>query len=161
MQKISIIAAVAKNGVIGNENKLIWHIAEDLKRFKKLTLNHAVIMGRKTYESLPIQPLPNRKNIVITSNPNIKFTGAITVNSPKKAINICKNDNEIFICGGASIYKQFLPTTTNMYLTLVHKNFEGDTLFPKFDNTNWEITDKVDGKDKYEYSFINYKRKEK
>ncbi len=155
--KISLIAATSSNNVIGKDNKLIWHISEDLKRFKKLTLNCPIIMGRKTYESLPFKPLPKRKNIIISSNKNLKFKGAIVVGSPKEAINICENDKEIFICGGETIYNEFIEIGDTIYLTKVHKEFEGDTFFPKISEKTWKITEKIDSSDEnYKYSFLKY-----
>ena len=160
---VSIIAAIAENNVIGNNNKLIWHISEDLKRFKKLTTGHPVVMGRKTYESLPFKPLPKRKNIVISSQKNVKFDGAVIVNSVNAALEECKNEKEIFICGGAEIYKLFLPLADKLYLTRVHKSFEGDTFFPKIDFSEWEEDFKsneiYDKKSELNYYFVNYIRK--
>ena len=155
---ISIIAAIAENNVIGKNNDLIWHISEDLKRFKSITSGHTIIMGRKTYESLPFKPLPRRKNIVISSK-NIKFEGAVTVKSPKEAIDLCKNEDEIFICGGAAIYEAFLPKAEKFYLTQVHESFSGDTFFPEINFDDWLILNSVDNKhDKktgFRYSFKN------
>ncbi len=137
---ISLIAAVADNGVIGHENRMIWHIPEDLKRFKRLTSGHAVIMGRKTYENLPIRPLPNRRNIII-SRQTIEFQGAEVVHSAPEAIAICEEETEIFIAGGAEIYTLFLPFITKIYLTKVHKNFEGDTFLPKINFSKFKLID--------------------
>ena len=136
---ISIIAALAENNVIGKDNDLIWHLSEDLKHFKKLTSGHPVIMGRKTYESLPFKPLPKRKNIILSSQKKLIFEGATTVNSIEDALKECENEDEIFICGGAEIYESFLPYADKMYLTRVHKSFEGDTFFPEIDYTIWEV----------------------
>ncbi len=159
---ISIIAAVAENNVIGNNNKLIWHISEDLKRFKKLTTGHSVVMGRKTYESLPFKPLPKRKNIVISSQKDLKFEGAVIVNSVKEALEECKNEEEIFICGGAEIYKLFLPVADKLYITKVHKSFEGDTFFPEPDLSEWKIGYKsekfFDEKSDLHYTFSDFLR---
>ena len=164
--KISIIAAVAENNVIGKNNDLIWHISEDLKRFKKITTGHPIIMGRKTYESLPFRPLPGRKNIILTSQKDINFEGAITVNSIKDALNLCSDANdEVFICGGATIYKLFYPYANRLYLTKIHHIFEGDTFFPEIDYAEWKTEYKselfFDEKAQLKYSFINYIRKQK
>jgi len=160
---ISIIAAIAKNNVIGKDNDLIWHIPEDLKRFKKLTSGHSIIMGRKTYESLPFKPLPNRKNIVISRIKDLKLQGAIVVKNPEEAIKICKGENEVFICGGAEIYKLFLPIANKMYLTRIHKSFNGDTFFPEIDYLIWKIMCEsdiyFDKKSELRYSFHNFMRK--
>lgn len=157
---VSIIAAIAENNVIGKDNDLIWHISEDLKRFKKLTSGHPVIMGRKTYESLPFKPLPNRKNIIISSQKELKYKGAIIVNSVESAFQECQNDDEVFICGGATIYELFYPFSNKMYITKVHHNFEGDTFFPEVDYKKWEINYEsemfFDKKSGLYYSFIDY-----
>ncbi len=162
---ISIIAAVAENNVIGKNNDLTWHISEDLKRFKKLTSGHPVIMGRKTYESLPFKPLPGRKNIVLTSQKKISFEGALVVNSIKEALSKCSDDDEVFICGGAAIYKLFCPFTERLYLTKIHHIFEGDTFFPEIKYSEWKTEFKselfFDEKAQLKYSFINYIRKQK
>lgn len=160
---ISIIAAVAENNVIGKDNNLIWHISEDLKRFKIITSEHTVIMGRKTYESLPFKPLPKRRNIVITKNKDIRFEGAEIVNSPEEAINSCLNETEVFICGGAAIYKHFIDKADKMYLTKVFEHFEGDTFFPNFDMRDWEIIMESelfsDSKSELKYQFIDFIRR--
>ncbi len=160
---ISIIVAFAEDNVIGKDNSLIWHISDDLKRFKKLTSGHPIIMGRKTYESLPFKPLPNRKNIVISSQNNLFFKGATTVNSYENALKECKKNEEVFICGGATIYNHFLQIANKLYITKVYKKFEGDTFFPEIDYSKWEIKTKsgklVDKKTNLEYEFIDYERK--
>ena len=115
-KKITIIAAVSKNNVLGKNNKLIWHIPDDLKRFKKLTLGHSVIMGRKTFESIT-QPLPQRKNIILTRNKNYKAKDTLIAHNVKEALNFCENDNQPFIIGGAEIYKLFM----NIFLLKINK----------------------------------------
>ena len=160
--KINIIVAVAENNVIGNNNSLIWHISEDLKRFKKLTLGKPIIMGRKTYESLPFKPLPKRKNIIISRNSELNFEGAELVNSPQKALDLCHDFDEVFICGGAEIYKHFMNIANKMYITKVKKEFNGDTFFPEIDTEKWKIVSKsetfIDEKSKIQYNFIDYER---
>lgn len=141
---IAIIVAVAENNAIGKENKLLWHIPEDLKRFKRLTTGHTVIMGRNTWQSLPNHPLPNRRNIVITDNPEDHFAGAGMVTSIEAALGLCSPAEENFVIGGASIYQQFLPMTNRLYLTKVHKVFDGDTFFPELDLSEWEMVSKDD-----------------
>ncbi len=128
---LSIIVAVAQNGVIGQGNKLPWHIPEDLKRFKQLTTGHAVIMGRKTYESIG-KPLPNRKNIVITRQPGYDAPGTFVVSSLQEAIQLSSqwDDEEAFVIGGAEIYRQTIPLADRIYLTIVRQDVAGDTLFP-------------------------------
>jgi dihydrofolate reductase len=160
---ISIIAAIAEDNVIGNNNDLIWHISEDLKRFKKITSGHTIVMGRKTYESLPFKPLPNRKNIVISSQENLKFEGTLVVDSIDAVTKECKTEEEIFICGGAEIYKQFLPISDKLYITKIHHNFQGDTFFPEIDYSEWKPEfnsgNLFDEKSELTYSFIDYSRK--
>lgn len=141
---ISIIVAVAENNAIGKDNQLLWHIPDDLKRFKRLTTGHTVIMGKNTWESLPMHPLPNRRNIVITDNIHDHFEGAKKVTSIQGAIELCRPDEENFVMGGASIYQQFLPLTDRLYLTKVHKAFEGDTFFPELNLLDWERVSKDD-----------------
>jgi dihydrofolate reductase len=157
---ISMIAAIAENKVIGKENKLIWHITEDLQRFKKLTQGHSVIMGRQTFESLPVKPLPNRKNIVISRSGAIHQPGVLVASSIEHAIELCRDEDEVFVCGGAEIYRSFLPFVDKMYLTHVHENFTGDTFFPEVDLEDWVITEKSeimhDTKSGLGYSFRNY-----
>lgn len=158
--RISIIAAVAENNVIGKDNKLIWHISEDLQRFKKLTSGHVIIMGRKTYESLPFKPLPDRKNIVISGQKDIDFKGALVVNCIEDALDECEGEEEIFICGGSSIYDYFIRTADKLYLTKVHQAFDGDTFFPYFSDNDWEVkyqSEKYyDEKSGLEYTFVDY-----
>jgi dihydrofolate reductase len=138
---ISIIVAVAKNNVIGKDNSLLWHISEDLQRFKKITENHTVIMGRKTYFSLPFRPLKNRRNIVISKSV-ANIDGVEVVDNLRSAFDLCKGEDEVFIIGGASIYSQSINYADKIYLTKIYKSFEGDTFFPEIDNKKWQLTDK-------------------
>lgn len=160
---ITIIAAIANNNALGKNNKLIWHLPADLIRFKKTTLNHFVIMGRKTFESLN-KPLPNRTNVVVTRNKNYKAEGCIVVHSLKEAIEVSKDEENVFILGGAKIYEQAIEFADKLDLTLVYENFEADAFFPEIDKNIWkEITRqdlKADEKNKYNYSFITYTKKE-
>jgi len=159
---ISIIAAIANHNVLGKNNKLIWHLPADLKRFKKITSDHCVIMGRKTFESLG-RPLPNRTNIVITRNKYFKAEGCIVVNSLTDALNYAKADANLFIIGGANIYKQALAYADILDLTIVHHTFEGDVFFPKIDKTIWKETSrqdfKADANNKYDYSFVKFEKR--
>jgi len=140
---INIIAAMAKNRVIGCDNKLPWHISDDLKNFKKLTSGNVVIMGRKTFESIG-KPLPNRVNIVVSSSMPEK-EGIIVCKSVNDAIQKAKTyDKEIFIIGGATVYEQTIPWADRMYLSYVKGNYEGDALFPKFDESKWKVVEKTD-----------------
>ena len=162
MKKISIIVAVARNWAIGKDNQLLWHISKDLKRFKKLTEGHNVIMGKKTYESLPLRPLKNRTNIVISDNPDDRFEGCITVYSINEALQYCNEKEESYIIGGGSVYRQFLPHADKLYLTVVEKDFDADTFFPKLDLTQWKLLEREDyGPDEendFSYSFRIYKK---
>ncbi len=126
---VSIIVAVAENGVIGDKNTLLWHISEDLKHFKAVTTGHPVIMGRKTYESLG-RPLPNRTNVVITRQ-QVEIPGCRVVHSLGEAVALFPGDDEVFVIGGAQIYAQALPLADRFYLTRVFRAYEGDTHFPE------------------------------
>jgi len=156
------MAAIAANNALGKDNQLIWHLPADLKRFKKTTLNHAVIMGRKTYESLG-KPLSNRTNIIITRDKNYKAEGCVVVNSLKKALKIAAEvDENPFILGGAEIYKQAMPFTDKLDITFVHHQFDADVFFPEIDKTIWKETSrenfKADENNKYDYSFVTFER---
>ena len=159
---ITIIAAIAKNNALGKDNKLIWYLPADLKRFKKVTLGHHIIMGRKTFESLG-KPLPNRTTIIITRNKNFTQHGCIVVNSLNEAIEATKEDENPYILGGAEIYKQALNIADKLDLTFVHQNFEADVFFPEIDFKIWKETSredfKSDEKNKFNYSFVTYLRK--
>jgi dihydrofolate reductase len=167
MSKISIIAAVADNYAIGKDNKLIWHLPADLKHFKNRTTGHAVIMGKRTFESLPNKPLPNRKNIVLTSIPEGNFDKYYEASSLRDAIELCDKEDEVFIIGGATIFKQALtfPAVDTLYITWVHEEFDADAFFPEFDEKEWEMVEcerhEADKKNPYPYSFCVYTRKKK
>jgi len=160
---ISIIVAIAENYAIGKDNDLLWHIPDDLKRFKRITTGHKVIMGKKTYLSLPFRPLKNRENIVITDNPRDVFAGCTVVYSIAEAIKLCKPGEENFVIGGASVYKQFLPFTDRLYLTVIHKEFEGDVFFPDIHFEEWKPVSQenfpVDEQLGFAYSYLVYDRK--
>ncbi|GIM29340.1 dihydrofolate reductase [Clostridium polyendosporum] len=157
---LSIIVAVAQNGVIGKNNDLIWHLPEDLKRFKKITQGHKIIMGRKTFDSLP-GVLPNRHHIILTRDKNftIDDTNIEVVYSVQHIIETYKDtDEEIFIIGGGEIYTQLLPHTNKLYLTKVKKDFEGDTHFPEINFDEWKVVDRQIGveneQNKLPYEFL-------
>ncbi len=159
---ITIIAAKSDNNIIGNENQLIWHISNDLKRFKQLTSGHVVIMGRKTFESIG-KPLPNRTNIVITRNKDWNSEGILTVNSLEEAIAQAKNTgSEIFIIGGGNIYEQSLHLADVLEITEVHQVFAGDAFFPEINSNEWKEVFRQDfvkdEKNQYDYSFVRYER---
>lgn len=159
---LSIIVAVAQNFAIGKNNDLLFHLPNDLKRFKQITTGHPVIMGRNTLLSLPKGALPNRRNIVITDNPEDNFTGCEMVFSINEAIEAVKNESEAFIIGGGMIYRQFFPLAGKLYLTLVHRDFEADTFFPEVDYSAWieqSREDIYDEKNGFNYSYLNLKRR--
>jgi dihydrofolate reductase len=135
---VSIIVAIAQNGTIGDKNSLLWHIKEDMRFFRTTTSGHAVIMGRKTFESLGSKPLPKRKNIVIT-RADRDFEGAFTAHSLEEAIAMAEGDEEIFIIGGAQIYAEALSVADRMYITRVERDYEGDTSFPDIDYSKWRL----------------------
>jgi dihydrofolate reductase len=139
---ISIIVAVSEDLGIGKDNKLLWHLSEDLKRFKKLTFGNSVIMGKKTWESLPKRPLPGRKNIVLTDIPGESFDGAVTAYSIEDAMSKCEKVEDVFIIGGGSVYRQFMPVADRLYITHVHKKAPADIFFPEIDPKIWEIVKK-------------------
>ncbi len=151
---VSIIVAIAQNGTIGDKNSLLWHIKEDMRFFRTTTSGHAVIMGRKTFESLGSKPLPKRTNIVITRS-DAKFEGALTAHSLEEAIAMAEGDEEIFIMGGAQIYGIALDVADRMYITRVERDYEGDTTYPAIDFTKWELTsvERHERGEEYEYPF--------
>ena len=159
---ISLIVAFAENLAIGKNNDLLWHISDDLKRFKKLTTGHCIVMGRKTYESFPKRPLPNRRNIVITKNLNSSLEGCEVAHSLKEALDICPNDDEIFIIGGASIYEQAIDLVQTMYVTKVFGEFEAEKFFPKFNERDFMVVSQseifVDEKSGLKFQYIEYQR---
>lgn len=156
---ISIIVAIADNLAIGKDNELLWHISEDLKRFKKLTTGHTIVMGKKTFYSLPIRPLPNRRSVVITDVPGEQIEGCIMAYSIEDAIQKMEPGMENFIIGGGSVYGQFLPLADKLYLTLVHKDFDADTFFPKIKMEDWKITSSDDSSDgELSYTFQDLER---
>ncbi len=161
---LSIIVAIAKNNVIGKDNKLIWHLPEDLKRFKKITTGHTIIMGRKTFESLG-RVLPNRKHIVLCNDAqlNIDDKNVEIINSVDKLEKYENSENENFVIGGASIYKLLLPKTNKLYITRINQEFEGDVYFPEINESEWRIVEQEKGiKDEnnpYDYEYITYVRK--
>jgi len=159
---ISIIVAIAENNAIGKGNQLLWRMPADLKHFKNATTGHTVIMGRKTFDSVG-KPLPNRRNIVITRNTDLKIDGVEIVNTLEKAVSLCNNDEEVFIVGGAEIYKMAMDRTDKIYLTVIHGVFDADTFFPEIDLEIWKETEIVDNnadeKNPFDYTFSTYVRK--
>lgn len=159
---ISIIVAMGRNRAIGKDNQLLWHISNDLKRFKAITSGHTVVMGRRTFESLPNGPLPKRRNIVLSSNKR-QIEGCETAHSLDEVIELTKSEDEIFIIGGGDVYRQFLPWAHRLYITNIDKAFDADTFFPETDPSHWELKEKTivdnDLQNEFVYTFENYNRK--
>ncbi len=162
MKDISIIVAIASNYAIGKDNDLLWHISNDLQRFKRITEGHFIIMGKKTYYSLPRRPLPKRTNMVITDVANEQIDDCLMAYSIEDAVNKMDIDKENFVIGGGSIYKQFMPIANKLYITRVHKDYEADTFFPEISLTEWKLSEKIDVDDDkqndFKYSFEIYER---
>ena len=162
MSNISIIVAIDENFAIGKDNQLLFHLPDDLKRFKKITIGHPVIMGRSTLLSLPGWPLKGRRNIVITDIKEDDFPGCEVVHSVDEALQLIREEEEAFVIGGGSIYRQFFPLAGKLYLTLVHLSFQADTWFPEIDFKTWKELSREDFKDDkngFSYSYINLIRK--
>lgn len=159
---VSSIVATAENNGIGKDNQLLWRLPADLKHFKDITTGHTVIMGRKTFDSVG-KPLPNRRNIVVTRKTELEIPGAEVVNTIEAALALCDDNEEVFIVGGAEIYKMAMPMTDKIYLTVVHGTFDADTFFPAIDPEIWKETDVVnhdpDEKNAYAYTFSTLLRK--
>ena len=158
---INLVVAVSENNVIGDKGKLPWHIPEDMRRFKDLTVGNIVVMGRKTYESLPdkYRPLPNRINIVITRNENYSEKNIIIANSLESALEKAKKLNkEIFIIGGAQIFEQGVKYADKLYLTIVKGNFEGDAFFPDYSEFKKIVAKRESRNEKYEYTFLDLEK---
>ncbi len=136
---ISLIVAKAGQGAIGFENRLLWHLSEDLKYFKRITLGKTVLMGRKTWESLPFKPLKNRRNVVISAQKDYAASGAEVCESLEKALEILANE-DIFCIGGASVYKAILPKTDRLFITEVFKSYHADAYFPPLNPQEWKLT---------------------
>ncbi len=162
MKTFSIIVAIAENYAIGKDNRLLWHIPEDLKRFKRITSGHCLIMGKKTFESLPVRPLPDRTSVVLSDIPGDKIEGCIMAYSIDEAIEKCPDD-ECFVIGGGMVYHQFLPIAEKLYITWVHKTFDADTFFPELYLDEWEMLESEkhgpEGKNDFSYTYAVYKRK--
>jgi len=159
---IIMIAAVAENNALGKNNELVWHLPNDFKRFKSLTTNHHIIMGRKTFESFP-KPLPNRVHVVITRQKDYNPEGCIVVDSIEKAIATCPENEDSYIIGGGEIYNLALPFTDIIEITKVHHTFDADAFFPKINKSEWELVESEenfkDEKHLYDYTYETYIRK--
>jgi dihydrofolate reductase len=159
MKSLSLIVAYAKNNVIGDKNTLPWHLPEDLKRFRSLTMGHHIIMGRKTYESLD-RLLPGRKTVIVTRNKSYHVKGALIVNSLESAIAMCKDDPEPFLIGGAEMYKTGLKLATKLYITEVHAEFGGDAFFEALDLSSWQENERSlhTSENGLAFSYVVYQR---
>lgn len=162
-KQFSIIVAIAENYAIGKNNQLLCRISQDIKRFKELTLGKTVIMGKNTYFSLPVCPLKNRTNLVISDNPADRFDGCVMAYSLEEAIEKADSQQENFIIGGAMVYKQFFTLAQKLYITHIMKIFEADTFFPKILKEEWDIVSKEkmlrDEKSGLAFQYVNYIRK--
>ena len=155
---IKIISALSSNHIIGNDGKIPWFIKGELKRFKELTLNHNVVMGRKTFDSIG-KPLEQRNNIIISNNTSLVVKGTNVVPSFEDALAACDTSKDIFIIGGSKIYEIALSYSEYLILTIIHKEFEGDTYFPKYDLSRWKLVSEVkkyDEINKFSYSYLTY-----
>ena len=158
---ISIIVAIAKNGVIGDKNTLLWHLREDMIHFRTITSGHPVVMGRKTYDSIG-RPLPKRTNVVITRDTELQIEGCTMAHSLTEAVEMFDSSEEVFIIGGAQIYSQAMPLADRLYLTIIDKEYEGDSSFPEIDYNSWRqiSCEKIERGEEFEYpfSFITLER---
>ncbi len=158
---ISIVVAISENNAIGKNNQLLWHLPADLKHFKEITSGRTIIMGRKTYDSIG-RPLPNRKNIVITRKVELAIPNVEVVNSLQEAISLCKTENEVFIIGGAELYKQALTLANRIYLTIVHQKYQAEAFFPELKESEWKEVAKehhqADEKNNLAYTFSTLER---
>jgi dihydrofolate reductase len=156
---LSLIAAVSENNVLGKDNALLWNMPADLKFFKDTTINHSIIMGRKTFDSIG-RALPKRRNIVVTRSVGFQAEGCEVTGSIKEAIDLCKGEEEVFIVGGGEIYKHSMHLADRIYLTRIQQVFDGDAYFPEFSMYDWKLVNhqrfKADEKNQYDYSFSVY-----
>ena len=166
LPRLSILVAMARNRVIGQNNTLPWHLPADLRHFKSLTMGKTIVMGRKTYQSIG-RPLPGRANIIITRQTSYEVPGAVVVNSIEDALKVCRetsvHDSEIFIIGGEKLFRQTIKICQRMYITEIQRDFEGDTFFPEFNPNDWEETQRdkhfSDDDNRMEYHFVILDRK--
>ncbi|HUW92520.1 MAG TPA: dihydrofolate reductase [Bacteroidales bacterium] len=160
---ITIIVAISEDNGIGFGNQLLYHLPGDLKRFKEITMGHCLIMGKKTWESLPKKPLAGRLNIVITDNELDCFDCALAAHSIGEALSLCEEGKEIFIIGGGSVYRQFLPLAERLLVTHIHKYFEADTFFPEISDALWYVAEKEEhttgGEEPVGFTYTTYLRK--
>ncbi len=158
---LSLLAAASENNVLGKDNALVWHLGDDFAFFKKKTLEHTVIMGRKTFDSMG-KPLPKRRNIVISRNDTLKIPGAEVKNTLVAALETCKGENEVFLIGGAELYQLAMPLANVIYLTRVHTIIDGDAYFPEIDPDIFKLVHSdnhvADSRNDYGYTFLTYER---
>jgi dihydrofolate reductase len=158
---VSIIVAMADNRAIGKDNELLWHLPDDFKHFKAITMAKPILMGRKTYQSIG-RPLPGRKNIVVTRDAAFTADGVLVVNSIDAALDAAKEDAEVMVIGGASFYQQMLPLADRLYVTHVHHRFDADTFFPEIDADQWRLVEQTehaaDERHAFSFSFIEYQK---
>lgn len=161
MQKVSLIVAMDENNLIGSNNGLPWQMPADLAFFKRTTMGKPIVMGRKTFESIG-KPLAGRRNIVVTRDPSFSAEGCDVVNSIEAAIALCQDDEEVMLIGGASLYQQSFELATDLYITRIHHQFDGDTWFPEFEKSEWKIENRenfeADHSNHYAYSFTKFVR---
>jgi len=159
ISRVAIVAAVARNGVIGHRNRMPWHLPEDLRRFRQLTLGHAVIMGRRTFESIG-KPLAGRNNIVVTRSPDWTRAGCHAAHSLEAAVAAVHEREDAFVIGGAQIYALALPVASRLYISEIERDFEGDAFFPEFDRSRWREVSResrvLDGAGGFSYHFVAY-----
>ena len=157
---LSLIVAASQNRVIGRDGDLPWHLPADLKRFKRLTTGHSIIMGRKTFESIG-RPLPKRRSIVLSQTPGFQPVGVEVAASLGEALELTQNEDEVFVIGGARVFAEALSIATRLYLTRVHADIEGDVFFPAIEANAWQLTldqrHEADGRHAYPFSFLNYR----
>ncbi|MDR4925993.1 dihydrofolate reductase [Peribacillus sp. YIM B13472] len=160
---ISLIVAMDQNRVIGKNNELPWHLPADLQYFKKVTMGHPIVMGRKTFESIG-RVLPGRENVIVTRNQDFKAEGCVVLHDIAQIKTFADNrDEEVFVIGGAEIFKEILPVTDRLYITEIHETFEGDTFFPVIDENHWDKISSnpgsIDEKNRYSHDFIILQKK--
>ncbi|HSB55538.1 MAG TPA: dihydrofolate reductase [Gemmatimonadales bacterium] len=162
MTQVSLIAAMAENRVIGRAGGLPWHLPDDLQHFKKLTVDHTVIMGRKTFDELKGRPLANRRNVVITRNRGFHPHGVTVVPNLAEALALGATEREVFVIGGGEIFREAMPVADRLYLTIVHAEVDGDTWFPEYDRDGWVLEEEeqhpADTRHAYAFTFRTYRR---
>ncbi|MBL8541966.1 MAG: dihydrofolate reductase [Betaproteobacteria bacterium] len=159
---VSLIVAMSQSGVIGDRGRIPWHLPAELARFKRVTMGHHIVMGRRTWESIG-RLLPGRRSVVVSRNPDFAVPGAIVTDSLRAALAICLYDEEVFVIGGAEIFREALPLADRLYLTVVDVDVPGDTRMPAIDFGQWQVTDTeqvaADGRNPYPFRFTRYERK--